>query len=69
MTVQVRIAEFLRDNRNVSFCDDCIALRLSLKRRQQSQAVTIELVWTVPATEKGIQEIVGSEKMHLISRE
>jgi len=30
---------------------------------------TIELVWMVPATEKGIQEIAGNEKMHLISPE
>jgi hypothetical protein len=43
MTVQARIVEFLQNNRNLDFCDDCIALRLGLKRRQQSQAATATL--------------------------
>jgi len=46
MTVQATIAEFLHENRNVDFCDDCIVLRLRLKRRQQAQAVTAALAET-----------------------
>jgi hypothetical protein len=36
-------------------------------RGSKREPNTIELVWMVPATEKGIQEIAGNEKMHLIS--
>jgi len=46
MTVQATIADFLRDNRGVALCDDCIAERLGLKRRQQAQAVTSALAET-----------------------
>ena len=43
MTVQATITRFLHENRHVDFCDDCIALRLGLKRRQQAQAATVTL--------------------------
>jgi hypothetical protein len=43
MSVQGTITKFLHENRKVDFCDDCIAVRLSLKRRQQAQTVTAAL--------------------------
>jgi hypothetical protein len=43
MTIPQRIAGFLRVNRGKWFCDDCIAKRLKLAHRQQSQHVTAVL--------------------------
>lgn len=50
MSIQARISDFLRDNRSVDFCDDCIAQRLPLKKRQQSQSVTSALAETTEFT-------------------
>jgi len=41
--VPEKVVEFLRANKGVDFCDDCISKQLSLKRRQQVQAVTATL--------------------------
>ena len=40
MTVPERIAEFLIQNRENAFCDDCLQKQLGLPRRQQVQQTT-----------------------------
>lgn len=40
MGIAERIARFLKQNRGVPFCDDCLERALALKRRQQAQQAT-----------------------------
>jgi hypothetical protein len=43
MMIAERVNEFLREHSPLAFCDDCIAERLSLSRRQQAHRVTSAL--------------------------
>lgn len=43
MTIAEKVAGFLRKNKGKPFCDDCIAERIPLKRRQQAHRVTSAL--------------------------
>ena len=43
MGVPERVEQFVRKNRPARYCDDCLAHRLELKRRQQAQQATAPL--------------------------
>jgi len=43
MTIPERIKSFLRERIDVPHCDDCIAKKLRLRSRQQSQHVSVEI--------------------------
>lgn len=43
MTIADQVNKFLTDNRPNAYCDDCIAEKLSLSRRQQAFRVTSAL--------------------------
>ncbi len=43
MTVPERVVDFLRKRKGSSFCDDCIAEQLKLKKRQEVQPITATL--------------------------
>ena len=43
MTVPERVEQFVRENRPARYCDDCLADRLKLRRRQQAQQATATL--------------------------
>jgi hypothetical protein len=43
MTIPQRINEFITKHRPNAFCDDCIAEKLDLSRRQQAHRVTSAL--------------------------
>lgn len=43
LTVRERIASFLSEREETPYCDDCIAKRLGLARRQQAQQATSAL--------------------------
>ena len=43
MKVPERVAQFLKGKRPARYCDDCLADRLQLERRQQAQQATAAL--------------------------
>lgn len=40
MTVAAEITAFLKRNKGKAYCDDCLALAVKAKRRQQAQQAT-----------------------------
>ena len=43
MKVPERVARFLKNNQPARYCDDCLAYRLELAKRQQAQQATAAL--------------------------
>ena len=46
MTIPEQVTEFLKKQPGKAYCDDCIAEKIPLKRRQQAQRVTGALAMT-----------------------
>jgi hypothetical protein len=46
MSIPEQVSEFLRQRSGKAYCDDCIAEKIPLKRRQQAQRVTGALAMT-----------------------
>ncbi len=63
MTIAERIAEFLRERQGRGHCDDCIAEKLGLARRQESFAATSALGTTREfSREKAECSVCGKSK-------
>jgi hypothetical protein len=59
-----RVLKFLNDRRPDAVCDDCIAARLDLKRRQQAQRVTQPLSLTSDFDRRqSVCSLCGDEKL------
>jgi hypothetical protein len=55
MTNPAKITAFLTTHKGQSYCDDCLAKKLGLARRQEAQQITATL-----ATTRGFTRVTGS---------
>jgi hypothetical protein len=63
------INDFVKRREPAAFCDDCIAKKLELPRRQQSAAITETLGTTTDFTrEHGLCSVCASEKKVIHAR-
>jgi hypothetical protein len=64
MSIAERVNKFLTDHQPAAFCDDCLAERLQLSRRQQAHRVTSALGTTSNFSRaNGRCSLCGDEKL------